>query len=178
MDRRQFLKYGSFITVSVAGAGLSACGGSSGAASSLPAASGAWKFPQSVASGDPRADSILLWTRAVPARPTTWLPWRPAPMLRSAGGRLGRQQQGLGQQCGMSGATVADVVPLQSQYDNTVRHKLTGLTAATTYYYQFIAGDNRSNVGRFKTAPAADADVAAAVRLHDLPGLERQPLGR
>jgi alkaline phosphatase D len=70
----------------------------------------------------------------------------------------GRQQQGRWAAMRLSGATVADVVPLQAQYDNTVRHKLTGLTAATTYYYQFIAGDNRSNVGRFKTAPAADAD--------------------
>jgi alkaline phosphatase D len=69
MDRRQFLKFGSFITVSVAsGAGLSACGGSDGAPDSgLALANGAWKFPQSVASGDPRADSILLWARAVPA---------------------------------------------------------------------------------------------------------------
>jgi alkaline phosphatase D len=67
----------------------------------------------------------------------------------------------LGSNAALSGATVADVkLPLQVQYDNTVRHKLTGLSAATTYYYQFIAGDNRSNVGRFKTAPAADAEVA------------------
>src|SRR5450830_45667 len=69
MDRRQFIKFGSFITVSVAsGAGLSAWGGSDAApGSDLTLASGAWKFPQSVASGDPRADSIMLWTRAVPA---------------------------------------------------------------------------------------------------------------
>ena len=163
MDRRQFLKYGSFITVSVAsGAGLSACGGSSGAGSSLPPASGAWKFPQSVASGDPRADSILLWTRAVPAAADN--------VAAVSGGadasvRLvvtaADNSKALGSNAALSGATVADVVlPLQAQYDNTVRHKLTGLTASTTYYYQFVAGDNRSNVGRFKTAPAADADVS------------------
>jgi alkaline phosphatase D len=163
MDRRQFLKFGSFITVSVAsGAGLSACGGSSGAGSELPAASGAWKFPQSVASGDPRADSILLWTRAVPASADN--------VAAVAGGadasiRLvvtsADNSKALGSNAALSGATVADVsLPLQAQYDNTVRHKLTGLSAATTYYYQFIAGDNRSNVGRFKTAPAADADVS------------------
>jgi len=67
MDRRQFIKFGSFITASVAtGVGLTACGGSSSGANA-PAASGAWKFPQSVASGDPHSDSIILWTRAVPA---------------------------------------------------------------------------------------------------------------
>ncbi|WP_343728854.1 alkaline phosphatase D family protein [Duganella sp.] len=164
MDRRQFLKFGSFITVSVAsGAGLSACGGSDGApGSALPPASGAWKFPQSVASGDPRADSILLWTRAVPASADNV-----AAVAAGADASIrlvvtsADNSKALGSNAALSGTTVADVtLPLQAQYDNTVRHKLTGLSAATTYYYQFIAGDNRSNVGRFKTAPGADADVA------------------
>jgi alkaline phosphatase D len=165
MDRRQFIKFGSFITVSVAsGAGLSACGGSDGSpVATLPPASGAWKFPQSVASGDPRADSILLWTRAVPASFDNVA-------TISAGGsdtslRLvvtaADNGKSLGSNAALSGATVTDVVlPLQAQYDNTVRHKLTGLSANTIYYYQFVAGETRSNVGRFKTAPAADADVA------------------
>ncbi|MYM23106.1 phosphodiesterase [Duganella sp. FT135W] len=165
MDRRQFLKFGSFITVSVAsGAGLSACGGSSSGAagSDLPAASGAWKFPQSVATGDPRPDSILLWTRAVPAAADNV-----AAVTSGADSSIRLvvtsvdNSAALGSNAALNGATVADVrLPLQAQYDNTVRHKLTGLTAATTYYYQFVAGDNRSNVGRFKTAPAADADVS------------------
>ncbi|SHN43708.1 alkaline phosphatase D [Duganella sacchari] len=163
MDRRQFLKFGSFITVSAAsGMGLTACGGSDSApASGLPPASGAWKFPQSVASGDPRPDSILLWTRAVQAS---------ADAVAVATGSDASirlivtsvdNSAALGSNKELSGATVADVsLPLQVQYDNTIRHKLTGLTAGTTYYYQFIAGDNRSNVGRFKTAPAVDADVS------------------
>ncbi|MTV41348.1 alkaline phosphatase D family protein [Duganella radicis] len=164
MDRRQFLKFGSFITVSVAsGAGLSACGGSDGApGGALPPASGAWKFPQSVASGDPRADSILLWTRAVPAAADNV-----ATVAAGADASIrlivtsADNSKALGGNAALSGTTVADVtLPLQAQYDNTVRHKLTGLSAATVYYYQFIAGDNRSNVGRFKTAPAADADVS------------------
>ena len=66
MDRRLFLKLSSFFTSSSAalglGAGLSACGGGGGAGG--PAA---WKFPQSIASADPRPDSIVLWTRVVPA---------------------------------------------------------------------------------------------------------------
>ncbi|MYM68767.1 phosphodiesterase [Pseudoduganella sp. FT55W] len=163
MDRRQFLKFGSFITVSVAsGAGLSACGGGSDGGSALPPASGAWKFPQSVASGDPRADSILLWTRAVPASADNV-----ATVAAGADSAIrlivtsADNSKALGSNAALNGTTVADVsLPLQAQYDNTVRHKLTGLSANTIYYYQFIAGDNRSNVGRFKTAPAADADVA------------------
>jgi alkaline phosphatase D len=163
MDRRQFIKFGSFITVSVAaGAGLSACGGSDPApGSDLTLASGAWKFPQSVASGDPRADSIMLWTRAVPAAFDNVAVATGSDSAIRLIVTATDNSAALGSNAALSGATVADVkLPLQVQFDNTVRHKLTGLTAATTYYYQFIAGDNRSNVGRFKTAPAADADVA------------------
>jgi alkaline phosphatase D len=163
MDRRQFIKFGSFITVSVAsGAGLSACGGSDGArGSDLALASGAWKFPQSVASGDPRADSIMLWTRAVPSAFDNVAVATGSDTAIRLIVTTTDNSAALGSNAALSGATVADVkLPLQVQYDNTVRHKLTGLSAATTYYYQFIAGDNRSNVGRFKTAPAADADVA------------------
>ncbi|RFP11874.1 MULTISPECIES: alkaline phosphatase [unclassified Duganella] len=167
MDRRQFLKYGSFITVSVAsGAGLVACGGSSSAAADgatdLPLASGAWKFPQSVASGDPHSDSIMLWTRAVPASADGVAP---APTASDSAIRLvmtaADNGAALGGSTALSGATVVDIkLPLQSQYDNTVRHKVTGLNPNTVYYYQFVAGDTRSNVGRCKTAPAADADVS------------------
>ncbi|MYN30435.1 alkaline phosphatase D family protein, partial [Duganella levis] len=163
MDRRQFIKFGSFITVSVAsGAGLSACGGSDAApGSDLALASGAWKFPQSVASGDPRADSIMLWTRAVPSAFDNVAVATGSDTAIRLIVTTTDNSAALGSNAALSGATVADVkLPLQVQYDNTVRHKLTGLSAATTYYYQFIAGDNRSNVGRFKTAPAADADVA------------------
>lgn len=164
MDRRQFIKFGSFITVSVAsGAGLSACGGGSDgpATSDLTLATGAWKFPQSVASGDPRPDSIMLWTRAVPAGfDNVAVATGSDSALRLVVTAVDNSGS-LGSSTALSGATVADVrLALQVQYDNTIRHKLTGLSANTTYYYQFIAGDNRSNVGRFKTAPAADADVA------------------
>jgi alkaline phosphatase D len=165
MDRRRFLKWGGFITASVAtGAGLAGCGGDSSPIgdTGTPLATGAWKFPQSVASGDPRADSILLWTRAVPA---TFDNVAVVPSAADSAIRLlvtaANNDAALGSSTALAGATVVDVrLPLQSQYDNTVRHKVTGLAPGAVYYYQFVAGDNRSNVGRFKTAPAATADVA------------------
>ena len=69
MDRRRFLKLSSFFSVSSLSAGLSAglsaCNGDDPA---TPEATGAnWKFPQSVASADPRPDSIVLWTRVSPS---------------------------------------------------------------------------------------------------------------
>ncbi|MPQ57209.1 alkaline phosphatase [Duganella sp. FT27W] len=167
MDRRRFLKWGGFITASVAtGAGLAGCGGSDNTVvvgdTGAPLVTGAWKFPQSVASGDPRADSILLWTRAVPAAADNVAV---APAGQDGAIRLlvtaGDNSAALGSNAVLAGAPVVDVhLPLLGQYDNTVRHKVTGLAPGVVYYYQFVAGDTRSNVGRFKTAPAATADVA------------------
>jgi alkaline phosphatase D len=67
----------------------------------------------------------------------------------------------LGSNAALSGVTVLDTrVDVLAAFDNTIRNKVTGLQAGQTYFYQFIAGEVRSNVGRFKTAPAADADIA------------------
>ena len=163
MDRRQFLKLSGFVTVSVASTGLAGCGGSSAApaGSNLPSASGAWKFPQSVASGDPRPDSIMLWTRAVPAAADNVATVAGADASIRLLVTAVDNSAALGSNKALSGTTVVDTtLPVQAQFDNTVRHKVTGLSAGTVYYYQFVAGDSRSNVGRCKTAPAADADVA------------------
>ncbi|WGG51423.1 alkaline phosphatase D family protein [Rugamonas sp. DEMB1] len=164
MDRRQFLKYSGFITVSTATTGLAGCGGGSTQADpALPPAAGAnWTFPQSIASGDPRADSVMLWTRALPAGAD---PVGPAPSAADVGLRVlvtaADNAAALGSNAALSGTMVVDTtLALKSAFDNTVRHKVTGLNANTVYYYQFVAGDVRSNVGRCKTAPAADADVA------------------
>lgn len=71
MDRRRFLQWGSFLTVSVATTGLAGCGNDDApAAPGSPAAPDAttdgtapFAFAQGVASGDPKPDSIVLWTR-------------------------------------------------------------------------------------------------------------------
>ena len=68
MDRRTFIKWSGFMTVSVASTTiLSACGGSDTAPSNnaggAPAGGGPLSFSQGVASGDPQPDSVVLWTR-------------------------------------------------------------------------------------------------------------------
>jgi alkaline phosphatase D len=154
---------GSFLTASVATLGVAGCNNSdsSSAASNSapppPEATGAsWQFPQSVASGDPQADSIVLWTRVVPsalsatAVSTTDIGVRL--QVSSAAGNAAN----LSTTTALSDALVANIVlPSLTDFDNTVRHKLTGLTAGTTYYYQFVAGTVRSKIGRFKTPPAS-----------------------
>ena len=166
MDRRQFLRLGGFITVSVATAGLSACGSSDYREEGVPLATGRdWKFPQSIASGDPRADSVMLWTRVVPNS----LDATAAVATPAAGTEVAVRlivvaadnSAGLGANAALAGTPVVDAkLPLKAEFDNTLRHKVTGLQPGQVYFYQFIAGDVRSNVGRFKTAPAATADVA------------------
>ena len=67
----------------------------------------------------------------------------------------------LGSNTALAGTPIVDAkLPLKADFDNTLRHKVTGLQPGQVYFYQFIAGDVRSNVGRFKTAPAATSDVA------------------
>ncbi|UTH75502.1 alkaline phosphatase [Chromobacterium sp. IIBBL 290-4] len=149
MDRRHFLKWGSFLTVSVATGGLSACGG--GGAGGIASTSTAGQsqleagkvFNLGVASGDPRPDSIVLWTRvaggdgANPLSVTVQLSDKPD----------------------FSNLLVNQTLSADPSWDYTVRHKVTGLNSASTYYYRFLSGAGSAS-GRTKTAPAAGAPLS------------------
>jgi alkaline phosphatase D len=171
MDRRSFLFNSGFWTLSVATGGLAGCGGNSAdnttststaSTSPAPATGANWKFPQSIASGDPRPDSIMLWTRVVPSTANDVLTAGNAADVSirlqvtstDNAAKLGSNQA-------LTGTLAVDnQLPALARWDNSVRNKVSGLWPATTYYYQFIAGDVRSKVGRFKTAPAAGTDIA------------------
>jgi len=139
MDRRQLLKRGAFFTVIAATGALAACGGDS----DEPA--GTYRFDQGVASGDPRDTSCVFWTRCVRADGGT----APIDVLLQV-------------------STTADFtanlmwvrLSASSNWDNTLRAKITGLPADTPLYYRFIAGSDTSPVGRAKTAPAPGANAA------------------
>lgn len=161
MDRRRFLKLSSFFSVSTLSAGLSAgLSACSGDDPAPPEATGAnWKFPQSVASADPRPDSIVLWTRVSPSGvdDAASLQGGTDVAIRLVVTAADNSAL-LGSDTALRGTALADLsVPAYADYDGTLRHKLTGLSPATTYYYQFTAGTVRSKVGRFKTAPASGA---------------------
>lgn len=106
-------------------------------------------FPQSVASGDPKPQSVVLWTRLQDER-------------------LAQVDLPLGLQMARTpsfdqGDLILDAQVLaRAGYDGCVRIKVTGLQPGSVYYYCFIApatpeGDRiTSRIGRTKTAPAPD----------------------
>jgi len=140
-SRREFLRT---VVVSAGAASMGssvlvACG------DDTPARPTAEVFPQSVASGDPRADSIVLWTRAVPEDETT------DAMVTLE----------VGTDAELTSLLTLDVSALSARadHDHCVRVKVTGLSAGTTYWYRFVSEGTPTNTGRFRTAAAADADV-------------------
>lgn len=146
-DRRRFLN--RFVlcagTIAVAGSPLVAAAGEGTAAwrgHRHRIVSGGEYFPQSVASFEPRSDSVVLWTRLVDTDhsgqdlPLTLLvgtdPW----MLR---------------------VVAASDVTAHAIDDGVIQVKLAGLAPKTRYYYRFVYDkDGRhfgSAIGRTRTAP-------------------------
>jgi alkaline phosphatase D len=143
MDRRSFLRLG------VGGAALLAAQPVLGRDPALAApAPGA--FGYGVASGDPMADRVILWTRVTPSPDAT-------------------PGSGLGAPTPVAWEVAADeafasIVASGSTTsvaasDHTVKVDAAGLAPATTYWYRFRALGEPSPVGRTRTAPAPGDDV-------------------
>ena len=142
ISRRRILK--SIVVVAgagVAGSVLDACGGED-------LVDGAAYFPQSLASGDPKSDSVVLWTRVHDPAQAGDLSLRLQVATDGGFDDLVASQSGLT-------ATAA--------HDGSIKVKLTGLSAGSTYHYRFIYQDARgrkwvSRTGRTRTARAAGDD--------------------
>lgn len=113
----------------------------SGSARALPVS----PFPQGVASGDPLADRVILWTRVVPADPAHSVPvrWRIA------------EDEAM-QKVVNGGETTA--LPWR---DHCVKVDAAGLEPGRTWHYQFEAEGVKSPVGRTRTLPTG---TVAALR--------------
>ena len=112
------------------------------ACASLPAGNDA-TFTHGVASGDMRADSVVLWTRtASAARLTPELSLTPD----------------------FAGPTSLAPVESRAEHDFTAKTIATGLAPGTRYFYRFRAGDSASPTGTFRTAysPQHNATVKIA----------------
>jgi alkaline phosphatase D len=99
------------------------------------------RFPQGVASADPRADAVILWTRA-------------EPLTREEAVSILLQ---VSEDQAFSQLLVQNELKTNSDSDYTVRADIKGLQADKTYFYRFLgAGDRSSRTGRTRTAPAPD----------------------
>lgn len=102
-------------------------------------------YPQGVASGDPRADSVILWTRR-------------APDEGAVGHRLAVEVAG---DAGFADIVARGEIAVTAATDWTCRFLAAGLSPAREYWYRFIdEAGNASRVGRTLTAPADDDDRA------------------
>ncbi len=110
---------------------------------------GAVAFEHGVASGDPLADRVMLWTRITPADPKAGdvaYSWTLNPVDRRAGGaKSGHGVTGPGR-------------------DWTVKVDVAGLDAGRAYSFEFTANGATSPMGRTATLPSgATKDVVLAV---------------
>ena len=105
-------------------------------------------FPFGVASGEPSADGMVLWTRLARdpladdgGMPRTRVPVRWEVFADEALTLPVR-----------AGNAVAD-----PRWGHSVHVEVSGLAPSRTYWYRFLAGGNASAVGRTRTAPATGA---------------------
>jgi alkaline phosphatase D len=102
-------------------------------------------FPQSVASGDPRPDRVLLWTRVAGSGTL------PAVLLQVADDNR------------FSAVHSSRALMPSAEHGGCLRLRLTGLQPGRDYYYRFLVetdqGWRSSPVGRTRTAPSADSDA-------------------
>ncbi len=101
-------------------------------------------FPQSIASGDPSPDSVILWTRAVPDAGTGAVTVSYEVATDRKFGRM----------------VASGEMSVDDAADHTLRIKVTGLSPYKVYYYRFVVDGLSTKTGRTKTAPRADQDVA------------------
>lgn len=144
-NRRQFLRRASWSAVALTGSGvITGCSSSDqpaggrlgGDAADMPV------FRHGVASGDPLSDRAVLWTRVTPPANTSSV--------------TGICRIALDPDMTMLVNTVNFAT--DAGRDFTVKLDPSGMTANTTYFYQFEALGQKSMVGRTKTLPVGPVD--------------------
>lgn len=101
-------------------------------------------FPQGVASGDPRPDGFLLWTR-VPGDAASADPVEVRYQIAEDEAFANVVREG--------------ALEVSAESDFTLRARAAGLEPHRRYWYRFHARGVSSPVGRTRTAPSPDADV-------------------
>lgn len=99
-------------------------------------------FPYGVASGDPLADRVIIWTKL-------------EPMTKSA---MAKGTWVMATDENLTNVVKSGAFTADTDSDFTVKIDVTGLEAGTYYFYQFSANGKKSIVGRTKTTPLEDVD--------------------
>jgi alkaline phosphatase D len=101
-----------------------------------PPYAGVVAFNHGVASGDPRHDRVIIWTRVTPDQagpvPVRWI--------------VSRNRE-------LTDVVKTGVVETNEARDYTVKADVTGLRAGAPYFYGFRAGEAASAIGKTRTLP-------------------------
>ncbi len=141
ITRRRFVRDGTLVGAALGtlGIGLSACGGGT-----TPEGT----FGHGVASGDPLADRVMLWTR----------------VTQSATGAIDVAWE-VARDALFASVVASGVASTSAARDYTVKVDVSGLQPATTYHYRFRFQGELSPTGRTKTLPAGAGTAVGQVRL-------------
>lgn len=112
-------------------------------AAPIPLTTGRFRFPQGVASGDPRPDGVVLWTRVEAAD----LSSAPIPVRV----QVSREPT-------FAAVVMEETLTATAASDHTLRLVVEGLDPDTIYYYRFVAAGDVSRLGRTRTAPPPDVE--------------------
>ena len=152
MERREFLRHTGWFVAGATLVGIPACSddkppeGGPGPGGSEPDPAGTYAFPQGVASGDPRETSVVVWTRVVRTAATS-------DKFDDVTVRVK-----ISTDPAFATLLVDEAVLAVQDSDHTVRVLITNLSAKTTYYYRFVAGQEMIS-GQTRTAPAANDEA-------------------
>jgi alkaline phosphatase D len=136
-NRRSFLKRSIPAAMAATAAPLLLTTGVSAIAQANPSV-----FQHGVASGDPLADRVILWTRVTPATAKSVVTVRYVVATDAA----------------LSNVVSRGMTKTNTNRDLTVKVDAAGLQPQTTYYYQFSADGQDSPIGRTRTLPLGEID--------------------
>ncbi|MEX2449501.1 MAG: alkaline phosphatase D family protein [Rhodospirillales bacterium] len=107
-------------------------------------------FSLGVASGDPLSDSVVLWTRLAPKplEPGGGMPLKPVDVAWE----IFEDEK-------MTRIVRQGTAPAHPDWSHSVHVDVRGLNSARWYWYRFRLGDQTSEIGRTRTAPAPGAAV-------------------
>jgi alkaline phosphatase D len=149
--RRAGIERRALVVASLSGLATFAAGFSHAKAAAAPLISQD-PFTLGVASGDPRSDGVVLWTRLAPE-----------PLALDGRGGMADQRVNVRWQLARDErfrTVVRDgQAPAVPELGHSVHVEVNGLQPGREYFYRFRTGHFESPVGRTRTAPATSADV-------------------